>query len=561
MFGNSSISSHATCGRSATRVLQLFVLRCHSKSDNVVFATSRGTPGAVTTKVNHVFGGSVTFPGPGGSRPQRQHQGQRHEEQQSPIFNTRSNLNNSSSFFVFYNTFYYPWTKTTISAAAAEMARVSSSMTTSHRFTVNTIFPSLLWNATSKPTIRMTSIHNYWQLLLSQLLAALNQPRFSFPHLNDDGEVSGALTTVRTTFVLATSSSSATTTWLLSILEIVLDLLQTLLRRTWNLLLVSWRVTEVAVLLSPLLVLAPVAILFSYVSEAVTVATNKAGVSQDHNESSSISMGTITSSVAAKASTLLSDLSWLYAIHAIQLIGPVAIKFCQWVATRRDIFPPELCHRLGILHDRGYPHPWHYTHRTLQHAFGDDYQTTGGLIVAPHDVIGCGSAAQVYRAKLRIQAEQHYEDGETYRDVAIKVLHPNFQEMVDRDLDLIRIIADFLHSLPIKSIRLLNLPHAVEDFSIVLHNQSDLTIEAENLRRFRKNFFGRSSSSSAKTESEDNNWHVVFPQPIEGWTSSKVLVEDYVPDAAPIADFLRDSSKEGMEIRRELAGTYIIFDS
>jgi len=287
-----------------------------------------------------------------------------------------------------------------------------------------------------------------------------------------------------------------------------------------------------------------------------------------------------TTRTTTRMADMMIDLSWFYAIYAIQMIGPVAIKFCQWVATRRDIFPPELCNRLSKLHDKGYPHSWTYTHKTLQQAFGDDYQTTGGLVVMPEDVIGCGSAAQVYRGKLRIQQQQQQQqhtqyanqsrqsslplsDTTIYRDVAVKVLHPNFQELVDRDLELIGILADFLHSLPIESVRLLNLPHAVEDFSVVLHNQSDLTIEATNLRRFRKNFYDKQSPSSqrksAREEGDDFNessWGVVFPQPVDGWTSSKVLVEDYVHDSVPIADFLLDSSKEGMETRRELAGTY-----
>lgn len=248
------------------------------------------------------------------------------------------------------------------------------------------------------------------------------------------------------------------------------------------------------------------------------------------------------------------DLAWSYFIKAVQGLGPVAVKFCQWAATRRDIFPPSLCDRLSILHDRGYPHAWGYTHQVLTDAFGD-YESKGLTI---HNVIGCGSAAQVYRGVLVIDdpwQERDNRKGEageaapssSTREVAVKILHPRFQESVERDLEFIGIMADALNSLPIEHLKMLNLPRAVEEFSVVLHDQSDLTIEAGNLKKFRRNFYGASEQIAGRSS-------IIFPQAIDGWVSSKVLVEDFVHEATPIADFLLDSSKEGMDVRRELAG-------
>jgi len=256
---------------------------------------------------------------------------------------------------------------------------------------------------------------------------------------------------------------------------------------------------------------------------------------------------------------MVSDLAWGYTIRAIQLLGPVSVKFFQWAATRRDIFPPNLCDRLSVLHDRGYPHSFSWTQKTLTEAFGD-YQNKGLVI---EDVIGCGSAAQVYRGTLRTlkttetnsddtnnnnnNNNSNSDDGASYRQVAVKVLHPNFQESVQRDLLFIEIMADFLNSLPSEHLKMLNLPRAVEEFSVVLRDQSDLTIEAKNLRQFRTNFYKDS-------ERNEEQSHIVFPQPVDGWVSSKVIVEDYVHNATPIAKFLYDSSEEGMKTRKELAG-------
>jgi aarF domain-containing kinase len=274
--------------------------------------------------------------------------------------------------------------------------------------------------------------------------------------------------------------------------------------KIWNLTLVAARTTEVGIRLSPLLILSPVA--------------------------------------ALSGSSFLTDVTWQYLVSAVQGIGPVAVKFAQWIATRRDVFPPVLCDRLGVLHDRGCPHARSHTNQILKDAFGD-YQAKG-LHIEEGDVIGCGSAAQVYRGTLSTKDDNGKE---VQRAVAIKVLHPKFQQQVSRDLKLIQIIAEALHSLPTDIIRMMNLPRATETFGYVLFLQADLINEAKNLNQFRSNFYRESKARQDESS-------IVFPQPIQGWSSPKVIVEDYVHDAIPISDFIRDSSAEGIAIRKELAG-------
>jgi len=293
-----------------------------------------------------------------------------------------------------------------------------------------------------------------------------------------------------------------------------------------DLLLVATRISEIFLRLSPLIILSPTA-----------VASN---------------------------SPLISNLAWNYTISALQGIGPIAVKFCQWAATRRDIFPPIFCDRLAVLHDSGFPHSWSHTHKVLTEAFGD-YRSRGLEI---HEVIGCGSAAQVYKGTISPVSLEENErisnDGvndvdseyslstKKHRTVAVKVLHPNFEDQVDRDLKVMQIIAYFLHSLSsvtavTEAIRMLNLPRATENFGSLLRIQVDLTTEAKNLQRFRYNFYHN-------LEEEENNSLITFPLPLEEWCSNpKVIIEDFVHDAEPIANFLRDSSPEGIAIRRELA--------
>ena len=254
-------------------------------------------------------------------------------------------------------------------------------------------------------------------------------------------------------------------------------------KRIWDILVVSARTTEIVLRLFPLLLLTPMSTL----------------------------------------SPRVSDWTWAYVTRAVQALGPAFVKFCQWVATRRDIFPPHVCDRLGTLHDRGTPHEWAFSQQALTEAFGD-YEAKGLTI---EDVVGCGSAAQVYRGTLT--------EGERVRPVAVKVLHPRFEQLVARDLWLMQTVAELLHSLPLEALRLLNLPRATQTFGSALQLQSDLRVEAQNLDTFRHNF-----ASSA----------IFFPQPI--WSSPMALVEDLVEDSVPITEYLKD--EDAIEVRRALAG-------
>jgi aarF domain-containing kinase len=243
---------------------------------------------------------------------------------------------------------------------------------------------------------------------------------------------------------------------------------------------------------------------------------------------------------------IIADLSWEYFTNAVTALGPAFVKLCQWVATRRDIFPPNVCNRLAHLHDRGTCHDWSYTHAALVEAFGPDYEKNGLHI--EHDVddksagvIGCGSAAQVYKGTLTTTKNGEVQ---TKIPVAIKVLHPRFHQLVERDLWFMESMADIVHSLPSERIKMLNLPRATRNFGAILQLQSDLRSEADNLNDFRTNFYGTGSEQESS---------IFFPKPIDHWITQQVLVEELVENAVPISEYLKDNTVTGNMIRKELA--------
>eukprot|EP00957_Ditylum_brightwellii_P146737 11170360-Ditylum_brightwellii.AAC.1 len=131
----------------------------------------------------------------------------------------------------------------------------------------------------------------------------------------------------------------------------------------WDAWLVFLRGAEVAARLSPLIVLTPAAICYHH-NVASTGGSNR-----------------------------ISEITWSYTLYTLQKLGPSFVKFAQWAATRRDLFPAHFCERLSALHDDAYVHSWDHTEQMLIEAFGTEYEKNG-LVVNPDHIIGSGSAAQ-----------------------------------------------------------------------------------------------------------------------------------------------------------------------
>ena len=228
------------------------------------------------------------------------------------------------------------------------------------------------------------------------------------------------------------------------------------------------------------------------------------------------------------------------------------LRLAQWAATRRDIFPPHICDRLGTLHDATCLHPWRHTHQILTDTFGD-YKGRG-LSIDPLEVVGSGSAAQVYAGTLTLPTPDGRENVDYFPQrhihVAVKVLHPNIRSAVDRDLLLMERVASLLNSLPFDYVKVLSLPRAADNFGEIIRKQLDLRVEGDNLDKFRSNFSGETSKIRKKTADIPK---ISFPRPLEGWVGSDVLVEEFVENATPISNYLQDSTEDGIILRKELA--------
>jgi ubiquinone biosynthesis protein len=156
-------------------------------------------------------------------------------------------------------------------------------------------------------------------------------------------------------------------------------------------------------------------------------------------------------------------------------LGATFVKVGQIMSTRPDLFPPHVIAGLTRLQDDVGAFGLHHVERT----FVEDFGKRPSEVFASFDAepIASASVAQVHRATL--------PDG---REVAVKVRRPRIDQITAFDLSVMRGVARVIELVP--SARLLAPVESVDEFGRAIRMQIDLTVEADNNRRFHKNFAG-----------------------------------------------------------------------
>lgn len=269
-----------------------------------------------------------------------------------------------------------------------------------------------------------------------------------------------------------------------------------------------------------------------------------------------------------------------YLRWSAELAGASFIKLGQWAASRTDIFPRELCNQLGDLHSNAKPHSIKATKKILSSSFNMNFEEIFDEF--NEKPVGVGAIAQVYIGKLskksiershaqanneeielsldpekqnnygendknngiksqnfldKIIVTEHYGESLTSnQQVAIKVLHPNVEVKINRDLKIMKFFANIINVIP--TMEWLSLPDEVEQFSILMRLQLDLRIEGLNLSKFRYNF--------------KNRLDIHFPKPYMNFTSRNVLVEQYI-HAIPMSKLLSLNENFGKNLSKEVS--------
>jgi ubiquinone biosynthesis protein len=158
---------------------------------------------------------------------------------------------------------------------------------------------------------------------------------------------------------------------------------------------------------------------------------------------------------------------------ALEELGPVYVKFGQMLSSRPDIIPPSIVKELELLRESVKPFDSYTAVKILE----DDLGLSLNEIFADFDLtpIAAGSVAQVHYAKL-ITGEL----------VAVKILRPNIESQIKKDIALFRQVVSLveIYKPDIKKIKISKI---IDELSQSILAELDLRKEAESITRFAEN--------------------------------------------------------------------------
>ncbi len=161
---------------------------------------------------------------------------------------------------------------------------------------------------------------------------------------------------------------------------------------------------------------------------------------------------------------------------ALEELGPIFVKFGQALSTRRDLLPPDIADELAKLQDEVPPFPSEQAIKIIE----DAYEQSVDEVFARFDrePLAAASIAQVHSAQLK--------DG---TEVVAKVLRPGVEEKIERDLEVMRAIADLAARYWSLGKRLKPV-EVVAEYEQTITDELDLMREAANTAQLKRNFEG-----------------------------------------------------------------------
>lgn len=160
--------------------------------------------------------------------------------------------------------------------------------------------------------------------------------------------------------------------------------------------------------------------------------------------------------------------------QSLEALGPIFIKFGQILSTRRDLLPDDVSDELAKLQDQVASFPGSDAVAIIEKDLGQSV----GLLFARFDYepMASASVAQVHGAQLH--------SGE---EVVIKVIRPDIEKVIRKDIGLMYLFSRILITL-ISEARRLRPLEVVRDYERTILDELDLLREAANASQLRRNF-------------------------------------------------------------------------
>ena len=182
-------------------------------------------------------------------------------------------------------------------------------------------------------------------------------------------------------------------------------------------------------------------------------------------------------------------------------LGPTFVKLAQVIASRSDLIPEPYLSQLGTLHDQVPPVPYDDISRVITNAYGCGSSVDTLFERFDRDPVAAASLGQVHRARYK------------GRDVAVKVLRPGIERVVEADLIAAgRILGWMAHFW--RNTHVLGLITVVDEFRARIGEEMDFRLEAEFATEIKRNFLA--------------NRDVIVPGVVSEMTRQHVLVLDFI---------------------------------
>ena len=185
---------------------------------------------------------------------------------------------------------------------------------------------------------------------------------------------------------------------------------------------------------------------------------------------------------------------------AMERLGPTFIKLGQILSLRPDFVPKEYIKEFEKMQDRVPEFTYEEAKQIVETELGKSLH----FVFKSFDKkpIASASLSQVHKAALK-----------NGKIVAVKIQRPNIRAVIEKDIRLMLHIASILEE-HFPEAKKIHTTRIVEEFARWTEQELDFRNEAKNAIRFRQNFL--------------NNNHIVIPQLYNEYTTSKLLVLEFL---------------------------------
>ncbi len=198
-------------------------------------------------------------------------------------------------------------------------------------------------------------------------------------------------------------------------------------------------------------------------------------------------------------------------------LGPSFIKLGQIASTRSDVLPPDVIAELRKLQDDVPSLPFETIQAAVEQSLGRPLDSVYSRFDA--EPLAAASIGQVHRARLRAECDEPdlAPDGaplpKQEREVVVKVQRPGVRAVIERDMELLRILALVIER-TIEEARTYDPVGLVRQFERSIMAELDFGLEAQNGERFRRDFAGSTT--------------VRFPRSYRAGSTSRVLTLEFL---------------------------------